>query len=248
MSAPLAQSLIATFLISIISLIGIVFLFARRWSERWEVVLISFAAGVLLGAAFLDLMPEAVEQAAPGAHIFVAPLGAMIVFFLLERLLHGFHGHEDGHAVASGYLILVGDGLHNFIDGVAIAVSFIAGPEVGVMTALAVTVHEIPQELADYGILIRARFTPRVALALNFASGLTALLGVGAVFLFESFIATHIAWFMMTTAGMFVYIAASDLLPELHHTHGATSGPFLYTVPFLVGIAAMAVLTSLMPG
>jgi zinc and cadmium transporter len=239
-SAAFVQSMFATGVVSLIALVGIVFVYARTWSERVEVVLISFAAGVLLSTAFLDLLPEAVAQAKPGAPIFAAALAAMIVFFLLERLLHGFHGHEEHHAAASRYLILIGDGLHNFIDGVAIAVSFIAGPEVGVTATLAVAVHEIPQELADYAILIRGGFTPRRALALNFVTGLSALVGVAAVFALQGFVESHISWFMTATAGMFVYIAASDLLPELHHSR--LGGPVMYLVPFLAGVATVALL------
>jgi zinc and cadmium transporter len=142
-------------------------------------------------------------------------------------------------------LILIGDGLHNFIDGIAIAVSFLAGPEVGLTATLAVAVHEIPQEIADYAILIRGGFTPRQALALNFLSGLTALVGVGAVFAVERFVEVQIAWFMTATAGMFVYIAASDLLPELHHSR--LGGPIMYLMPFLGGVATVAVLGMIAP-
>src|SRR5262245_21318 len=178
--SPLLQSLIATVLVSAISLVGIVFIF-REWSDRLSVVSLSFAAGVLLATAFLELLPEAVVVAA-NQNVFPAALGAMIGFFLLERVIRGFHTHEDGHshAVTSRYLILVGDGLHNFIDGVAIAASFLANPTLGVVTTLAITAHEVPQEIADYGILVSGKFPPRTALLLNFLSGLTAV--VGAVF------------------------------------------------------------------
>jgi zinc and cadmium transporter len=245
LTAPFAQSLLATFLVSVLALVGIVFLFARTWSERIELVLISFAAGVLLSAAFLDLIPEAQALAPEGANVFTAALGAMVAFFFLERFLHGFHGHVDGHALSSRYLILIGDGAHNFIDGVAIAASFMAGPEVGVATTLAVAAHEIPQELADYGILIRGRFTPRRALALNFASGLTAMLGAVVFFAFEGVVEGQVAWFMAATAGMFIYIAASDLIPELHHSR--VKG-WLYGLPFLGGVATIAVLTRFVAG
>ena len=251
MSVPFVQSLIATLAVSAVALIGIVFVITKAWSERLEMVLISVAAGVLLATAFLDLAPEAVERARPGSPIFSASLIAMIAFFFLERFLHGFHEHEEGHeghahASASGYLILIGDGVHNFIDGIAIAASFLAGTEVGILTTLAVAAHEIPQELADYGILVRGNFTPRQALTLNFTSGLTALLGPVMVFSFAEFVETHIAWFMTATAGMFIYIAASDLIPELHHSE--RGGWWLSSVSFLAGVALTALFSTFGPG
>jgi len=246
LSAPFLQALIATFVVSAVALVGIVFILTRTWSQRLEIVLISFAAGVLLASAFLDLVPEAVEAAQPGSPIFTATLGAMIGFFFLERFLHGFHEHEEGHAVASRYLILIGDGVHNFIDGVAIAASFLAGVEVGVITTLAVAAHEIPQELADYGILVRGKFTPRQALTLNFASGLTALLGPVMVFSFAGFVETHIAWFMSATAGMFIYIAASDLIPELHHSERASW--WMSSLSFIAGVGLTALVSALTHG
>jgi zinc and cadmium transporter len=239
----LSLALLATFFISALSLVGILIV---RWSERVEVYFLSFAAGVLLGTTFLDLLPEAVAKSGGDGDIFTAALAAMIGFFLLERLLHGFHVHEDSHAVASGYLILIGDGLHNFIDGVVIAASFIVGPELGATTTLAVAAHEIPQEIADYGILVSGKFSRRAALLLNFLSGLTAMLGAAVCFAFQETVERHIGWFMTATAGMFIYIAASDLIPELHHTR--RRGSWLHTLPFLGGVVLIAVLVALVPG
>ena len=125
---PLVASLLATLWVSAIALVGIVFLFTRRPGPRAEAFLLSFAAGVLLATTFLELIPEAVERGRQDGNIFAAALVAMIGFFFLERVLHGFHVHEESHAVPSRYLILVGDGVHNFIDGVAIAASFAASP------------------------------------------------------------------------------------------------------------------------
>jgi len=243
---PLWQAVLATLVVSTVALVGIVFVFTRRLSHRGELILLSFAAGVLLATTFLELLPEAISlERAPG-NIFTATLAAMIGFFLLERLLHGFHIHEDeareGHVVASPYLILIGDGLHNFIDGVAIAASFAAAPELGVVTTLAVIVHEVPQELADFGILVAGGMTTRVALLLNFLSGLTAV--VGALVFFAGGIAVepYVAWFMAATAGMFLYIASADLIPQLHHHRTLHPGAAL---PFLGGIILIALLREL---
>ena len=239
---PLVQSLVATFLVSTISLVGVFFV---RWSERVEERLLGFAAGILLATAFLDLFPEAVARNAADTHLFTAALVAMIVFFVLERLLHAFHMHEESHAQASGYLILIGDGLHNLIDGIVIAASFLVSTELGVTTTLAVAAHEIPQEIADYGLLISGRFTRRRALLLNFASGLTAMVGAVLCFAFREVIEPHIGWALTATAGMFIYIAASDLIPELHHVR--RRGSWAHTLPFFAGIMCVALLTTLVP-
>jgi len=243
---PLMQALAATLVVSAVALVGIVFVFTRRLSQGGELVLLSFAAGVLLATTFLELLPEATSLARAPGNIFVATLGAMIGFFLLERLLQGFHVHEDEvrerHANASPYLILIGDGLHNFIDGVAIAASFAVGPELGVVTTLAVIVHEVPQELADFGILVAGGMTHRQALLVNFLSGLTAVLGALAFFAAGPGMKPYLAWFMAATAGMFIYVASSDLIPQLHHHRALHPGTQL---PFLGGILLIALLRTL---
>jgi zinc and cadmium transporter len=233
----LAQALIATLVIGLVSFVGVVFAFSRRWTEHSETLLLSFAAGVLLSTVFLDLLPEAVESAGGNRHIFSAALAAMIAFFFLERFLHGFHVHEESRAVASRYMILIGDAVHNFVDGVVVAASFLASPAIGLATTLAVIAHEIPKEIADYGILVRGKLSPRNALLLNFASGLTAVLGTLACFYFRSLVEPNISWFLTATAGMFIYVAASDLIPELHKPE--YRGQWVYTWPFVLGIALM---------
>ena len=245
--SPFAAAILATLIVSAISLVGAVFLF-RQWSERRSLLFISFAAGVLLATTFLELLPEAVERSGGDGDFFVATLAAMGGFFVLERFLHGFHTHEHdegGHAAASGYLILVGDTLHNFIDGVVIAATFLVDPTLGVATTVAVAAHEIPQEIADYGILLAAGFSRRRALLLNFLSALTALLGAVFCFAFQTAVEAHLPWFMAATAGMFIYIAASDLMPELHHSH--PRGNWRVAVPFFVGMGLVALIGALVP-
>jgi zinc and cadmium transporter len=243
---PLVQALLATLVVSAVAFVGLVFVFARRLSQGGELMLLSFAAGVLLATTFLELLPEATGLARAPGNIFAATLGAMIGFFLLERLLHGFHIHEDGareqHVSNSPYLILIGDGLHNFIDGIAIAASFAASPELGVITTLAVTVHEVPQELADFGVLVAGGMTPRQALLVNFLSGLTAVLGALVFFAAGAAVEPYLAWFMAATAGMFIYIASADLIPQLQHHRALHPGTQL---PFLGGILLIALLRGL---
>jgi zinc and cadmium transporter len=245
--SPLLQAILATLAVSAISLIGIVFLFGA-WTDRRAMLSIGFAAGVLLATSFLDLLPEAIERHDGQGNVLAATLAAMVGFFVLERFLRGFHPHEqtrDDHAVQSGALILIGDGLHNFIDGVVIAVAFLADPALGLTTTLAVAAHEIPQEIADFGLLLSAGFGRASALLLNLLSGLTAVLGALWCFWCDGLVEEHLPWFMAATAGMFIYIAASDLLPELHHSR--TRNQWRYAVPLFVGAALVAALIGAMP-
>ncbi|MCK6553080.1 ZIP family metal transporter [Candidatus Binatia bacterium] len=241
--SALANSLLATLVVSAISLAGILFAFTR-WTPRLEILSLSFAAGVLLASTFLKVLPEA-ARAGPDGSVFSACLVAMVAFFLLERYLHGFHEHEETHTVASRYLILVGDGLHNFIDGIAIAASFAVDPAVGVATTVAVAAHEIPQEVADYGVLVSGGFSKSMALTLNFLSSLAAVIGAASCFLFEAWLTAHLGWLLAATGGMFIYIAGSDLIPELHHARWR--GSLLGVVPFLLGIVLVALLLALVP-
>lgn len=243
--SPLASSLLANLAVSMVSWLGVVFLFARRWSSRRELALVSFAAGVLLSTALLELLPEAIEQAPGQSNVLWATLLAMVAFFFLERFLHGFHGHsEDAQHAASRTLVLVGDGLHNFIDGIVIAASFIVSPGLGVATATAVAAHEIPQEIADFGILTRSGYSRRRALVLNFLSGLAAVAGGLALFALGDVVQEQIAWFVAAAAGMFLYIAAADLLPELHRhrREGEDSPRGLIGSAFVGGIVVVVAL------
>jgi zinc and cadmium transporter len=251
--SPAFEAVVAALAVSAIALVGIVVTPASRWGERGETLLLSFAAGVLLATSFLELLPEAMQLAEEPRGPLAAALLGMTAFFFLERFLHGRHAdgdphprghhhhHADGPAPPSRTLVVIGDAVHNFIDGVVIAAAFLADTRLGVATTLAVATHEVPQEIADYAILVRGGLAPRRALLVNAASGLTALAGVAACFVFRDAIEPRLPWFLTATAGMFVYIAASDLIPELHHPR--YRGQWIYGAPFLVGIALMAALS-----
>jgi zinc and cadmium transporter len=237
------QALLATLWVSLSSFLGSVRVLRRRPGARGDAMLLSFAAGVLLATSFLELAPEAVEKSHGHGNVFIATLVAMIVFFFLERVLHGFHVHEDEHGHPRGphssrYLILVGDALHNFIDGVVIAASFAVSTELGVLTTVAVNVHEVPHEFADFGILTAGGFSVRTALMANFASGLMAVFGAFAFFSIAPGLGGHVGWLLATTAGMFIYVAGSDLIPQLHH-HDGLRGSWVYA-PFLGGVLVIA--------
>jgi zinc and cadmium transporter len=245
---PMAQAVLATAWVSLLSFVGVFLVLGRPMGQRGESFLLSFAAGVLLATSFLDLVPEAIEKSAGDGNVFVATLVAIIAFFTLERVVHGeAHGHAGGDAHvhhdpmrASRYLILVGNGLHNFIDGVLIAASFAASTELGLVTTFAVTVHEVPHEFADFGILIAGGYDVRSALLLNFGSGLTSVLGAIVFFALAPSLQHHVGWLLATTVGMFVYIAGSDLIPQLHDQR---HGPFAWVYgPFVGGVAVIAAL------
>jgi zinc and cadmium transporter len=208
--------LLAVFSVTLISLVGIFFIGLKNNTiERFLESFVSFAVGGLLGGAFFHLLPESMESA--GSSIFLYVLAGIIAFFLIENFLHWRHCHKgecDVHAFT--YLNLIGDGVHNFIDGMIISAAFVTDIRLGLATTLAVAVHEIPQEIGDFGILVYGGFTKQKALLYNFFSALVAV--AGAIIAYLSF--NHIIWlkdFLIPfTAGGFIYIALVDLMPELH--------------------------------
>lgn len=216
----LAYILIFTFLGSVFSLIGgIILLFREKLAIKISHFLFSFAAGTLLGVAFLDLIPEALEETGNGDVLFWVLVG-VLAFFLLERFIHWFHHHheyEDKSRKHTVPLIVIGDSVHNFIDGVAIAAAFLVNIPLGVATALAVAAHEIPQEIGDFGILLHRGLAGKKVLLLNILSSLLALLGALLTFWAGATVEGLLPLFLATTAGFFIYIAASDLIPEIHH-------------------------------
>lgn len=211
--------LLFTLLGSVASLIGgVVLLFRQTLALKISHVLFSFAAGTLLGAAFFDLLPEASEQAGE-TDIFLWTLVGMLVFFLLERFIrwfHHHHAHKDETVEPTVPLIMFGDSIHNFIDGVAIAATFLASIPLGIVTSLAVAAHEIPQEMGDFAILLHKGVPRRKVLFFNILSSLTAILGALLTFFAGEFVKGMLPVFLSVTAGFFIYIAASDLIPEIH--------------------------------
>ncbi|MEK7065371.1 MAG: ZIP family metal transporter, partial [Patescibacteria group bacterium] len=207
---------LASIFVSAIAFVGgLVLSKQRNQSAQLTSSLVSFAAGVMLTAALLDLLPEALEEA--GKIVTYPVFFGVLLFFFFERFLLWFHHHHEPHGVApTSLLVLIGDGLHNFIDGVAIASAFLVNPGIGFTTTLAIAAHEIPQEIADFSLLIHGGMKKTTALFLNFASGLTALIGAIAAYLYLEAFESGIPTILGFTAGMFLYIACSDLIPEMH--------------------------------
>ncbi len=203
-------------IVSLISLMGILFLgLSESTMRRVIFALLSLATGALIGGALLHMLPEAVEGSGASAFQYTA-LG-ILSFFIMEKFLYWRHCHDGVCPVHSFvYLNLFGDGLHNLIDGMVIAASFLHSQELGLSTTLTVILHEIPQELGDFGVLIYGGLSRARALLLNFASAVTAVLGS----LIAYYAALHVqeAVFRLIpfAAGGFLYIAATDLMPELH--------------------------------
>lgn len=234
--------LISTFLVSLISLIGVITLAVReKFLKAILFSLVAFSAGALIGGAFLHLIPEAIEKAGVDA-VFIFVISGFVLFFLLEKYFYWRHCH-DGicHMHTFTYLNLIGDALHNFIDGLVIAGSFSISVQVGIFTTFLVIIHEIPQELGDFGVLIYGGFSKQKALFYNFLTALTAFGGAIAGYIISHKIQSFSYILLALTAGGFIYIASADLVPEIHkETDLKKSG--LSLVFFFFGIILMLAL------
>ena len=235
----------ASISVSLVALIGALFLYWEKLTtEKTAAYLLSFAAGTMLAVSFLDLLPEAVESAAEGTNVFMPVLLGIVVFFFLERFVLWFHHHDETHGMKpSAVLILLGDSLHNFIDGIAIAAAFLVSPGLGLATTLAIAAHEVPQEIADFSVLVHGGMKKGRALLLNFISGLTALAGAVLGFYFLEGLEGLLPISLAFTAGMFIYIACSDLIPEIHKS-AEKQRSWTQFLPFLLGIATLWILVA----
>jgi len=223
------ETIIATSLVSLLSLIGIFTLsLSKNRLHKILNYLVAYSAGTILGASMFDLMPEAIELV--DEHLVFPIITFGFIFFLfLERVLYWYHGHGHNHELdypkqgneenitsSFAYLNLFGDFIHNFIDGMIIAASFINGVTVGIASSIAVAFHELPQEMGDYGILVYAGIEKRKALIYNFAAALSVVVGG----IFGSFFINRVeqlsGWMIAFSAGAFLYLSASELIPEIH--------------------------------
>ena len=231
--------LVSTFIISLGALAGI-FTLALNQEKLSKILLflVSLSTGTLMGGAFLHLLPEAAEKLAPDK-LYTLTLSAFIVFFMVEKILHWRHRHDGVVNVSSfGYMNLFGDAVHNFIDGLIIAATFLTSPSLGIITSLAIALHEIPQEIGDFGVLLYAGFAKKKALIANFLVALTVVLG-GIVGYFLSFtLHNFISYLLPFAAGGFIYIAASDLMPEIRKEANLQKSVISFGI-FLLGIMLM---------
>lgn len=237
----ISQIIIATLVISSGSLIGIMTLsFNQLFLKRTISALIALSAGTMLGAAFLHLLPDAISTLGAELPLQIT-LFAFISFFLIEKVLHWHHCHEhedcNDHA-SVGYMNLLGDMLHNFLDGLLIAGAFLASTELGIAATLAIILHEIPQEIGDFGVLIHSGFSRSKALALNLLVSLTAVIGGLLGYFAGQEIKLFSSYLIPFAAGGFIYIAASDLVPEMKKTT-TTRRTLVVLLTFLTGISLM---------
>ncbi|MCK4777462.1 MAG: ZIP family metal transporter [Actinomycetia bacterium] len=231
--------LASTIIISLISLIGILTLFFKEeFLNNILLILVGFSAGALLGGAFFHLLPESLESVRD-IEAFIYLIIGFLTFFSLERFLHWRHCHDgkcDVHVFT--YLNLIGDTVHNFIDGLIIAASFLISFKLGIITTLAVILHEIPQEFGDFGVLVYGGFSKMKALLFNFYTALSCVLGglIG-YFIINAFYSVSL-FLLPFTAGGFIYIASADLIPEIHKEEDLKKSAFS-TAFFILGITFM---------
>lgn len=230
----------ATVLISSGSLIGVATLaMNQKFLSKILLSLVSLSAGTMIAAAFLHLLPESIEVL--GEHLpLQLTLASFIGFFLLERFLHWRHCHDEEHLTKHtvGTLNLLGDALHNFLDGVLIAASFASGTGLGFIATMAIALHEIPQEIGDFAVLIHSGFTRRQALFYNVLVSMTCVLG-GILGYIASHTVTPFANYLVpVAAGAFIYISAADLIPDLKHTSSPKKIASIVAT-FLLGVLVM---------
>jgi len=217
MDTILIWIVLSTLLVCLLSLVGIIALLLKsKILNKILLVLVGFSAGALMGGAFLHLLPESLEETKT-ITVSLFLLVGFSSFFLIERFLHWHHCHKGKCEVHTfTYMNLFGDGVHNFIDGVIIATSFITNIHLGIVTTIAIIAHEVPQEIGDFGVLIYGGFTKAKALFFNFLSALTAMVGALFGYFLSNAVQSIVPSILPFAAGGFIYIAASDLIPELH--------------------------------
>lgn len=244
--------LILTSISSLVSIAGATLLAQKKnWPKKFLLQMTAFASGVLLATSLLHLGPEAIEQL-KGQSVFYMMFFAIVVFFLLERLvLWHHHHHENADECStphpSAWFILFGDSLHNFIDGILIASAYMVDPKLGLITAFAVAAHEIPQEIADFSIMVAAGVSRKRALLYNAISAFTAVLGAVLAYYFLGNVEWVIPYVIAFSAGMFLYIALSDLVPELHSHNSAKSQKWYQLSLFFIGMLIIGTVTFFAP-
>jgi zinc and cadmium transporter len=242
MEQNIIYALLSATIVSLVAFSGILFLaFKTEQLQKIIFILVSFAVGNLFGSAFFVLIPESYhllpDSSIPGLMV----VAGILTMFILEKFIHWKHGHDMNHLnekASLGYISLVTDSLHNFIDGILIASAWAASPEIGIVTTLSVIVHEVPQEISDYGILIYAGFTRKKALFFNFLAAVSALLGV----LFTSWLGNNFEninnYILPLAAGGFIYLAGSDLIPQLHQERSSRRN-LIQFIAIVAGFAMM---------
>ncbi|MCR4280662.1 MAG: ZIP family metal transporter [Candidatus Komeilibacteria bacterium] len=247
---PILYTLGSVVIISLISLIGVVVIFANtNRLNKFLFLLVSLAVGALFGDVFFHILPELYEEMDTPLVLSAMILMGILIFFILEKFLHWHHHHNHEHEIEHeecikpfGYVNLFSDGLHNLIDGMIVAAAFLVDINIGIATTVAVILHEVPQEISDFGLLLHAGFSKGKALLFNLLSASLALIGAMLVFLIKNSSENFVPYALAFTAGGFIYLAGSDLVPELHKEKGVKKS-LAQLLMVIVGIALMYVLT-----
>lgn len=210
----------------------------RHRLQSFLLPLVSLSAGTLMGGAFLHLLPEAIEEYEPNS-VFLITLASFVGFFLIERFLHWHHCHDTEHEKHQvGYMNLIGDSVHNILDGLILAAAYSVDISLGIATTLAIALHEIPQEISDFGVLLHSGWKAKKALVANFLVALLIVVG-GVVGYFLSENVESISLYLMPiAAGGFLYISAADLMPELRREKNIRTS-LLHISVFILGVLMM---------
>lgn len=252
----LFQIIIATIIVSLISLVGIFTVYKN--SEFYKPIIkkiISLAAGSLLAISFLDLLPESVDNYYDTRTITMTVLASFLLFFILERYWHWHHcrcihdnAHNHDHDEKKNLIFtnLIGDGIHNFLDGFLIATAFMLDFYIGIMTTFAVILHEIPQEISDFGILLYGGLTKSRAIIYNLLFAMTAIIGGIVSYLFGQKFENLLPFMTAFAAGNFIYLASADLIPELQHEKNPKK-IWQHTVWLLAGVIIIYILKTILP-
>jgi len=220
MASVWIYTLASVFLVSLLSFVGVLTLSLKAdHLKKVLIYLVSFSAGGLFGDAFIHLLPQIAEETGFGLNISLYILSGIAAFFILEKVLHWHHYHlphtkEQAHPFA--IMNLVGDAFHNFIDGLIIAASYLVSIPIGIATTTAVVLHEIPQEIGDFGVLLEGGFSKGKALFFNFLTAITSIFGAIVALVVSSYVENMTHFLIPFAAGGFIYVAGSDLIPELH--------------------------------
>src|SRR3989339_1806026 len=241
-------SLISVLIVSLISLIGVLTLALNIDKlKRILLYMISLSAGALIGDAFIHLLPEAAETTGLTSAVSLYIISGIVVSFVMEKIIHWRHCHVPtcaNHPHPFVWMNLFGDSIHNLIDGLVIGAAYLVSIPVGIATTIAVILHEIPQEIGDFGVLVHGGFSVKKAIFLNFITALTAIIGTIAVLSFGSNFINLSSFLVPFAAGNFIYIASTDLIPELHK-ETAISKSILQLIWFALGISVMFLLLKL---
>ena len=238
---PITMTFASVIVVSLISFIGVATLALKEKIGKVVLYFVAFAAGALIGDAFIHILPNIVETGGFGPEISLYIISGIIISFIVEKIIHWKHKHaitSKGRPQPFAYMNLFGDAVHNFIDGLVIAASYLISVPVGVATTIAVIFHEIPQEIGDFGVLVHGGFSRKNALFANFLSALLAVGGAAVAISLGSYTENSIRALGAFAVGGFIYIAGTDLMPELHRKF-STKGSVAELGVMLLGIAVM---------